>query len=54
VYEDDHALAFLDIMPPGIRPHAGDPKAPARNILDISREDLRMSARGAHKSQPPR
>jgi len=40
VYEDDKAFAFLDIMPrmPG---HALVlPKAPARNILDISAEDL--------------
>jgi histidine triad (HIT) family protein len=40
VYEDDKALAFLDIMPrmPG---HALVlPKAPARNILDIGADDL--------------
>jgi histidine triad (HIT) family protein len=40
VYEDDKALAFLDIMPrmPG---HALVlPKAPARNILDIAGADL--------------
>ena len=40
IYEDDKALAFLDIMPrmPG---HALVlPKAPARNILDISADDL--------------
>ena len=40
VYEDEKALAFLDIMPrtPG---HALVlPKAPARNILDVSPDDL--------------
>jgi histidine triad (HIT) family protein len=40
VYEDDKALAFLDIMPrmPG---HALVlPKAPVRNILDIAGADL--------------
>jgi histidine triad (HIT) family protein len=40
VYEDDKALAFLDIMPrmPG---HALVlPKVPARNILDIAGADL--------------
>ena len=47
VYENDHVLAFLDIMPrcPG---HAlVIPKAPARNILDISPEDFAHVARAA-------
>jgi len=49
VYEDEHTLAFLDIMPrcPG---HAlVIPKAPARNILDISPDDFAHVARSAHK-----
>src|ERR1700739_1387439 len=53
VYENDHVLAFLDIMPrtPG---HAlVIPKAPARNILDISEEDFAHVARGAHKAPRP-
>ena len=28
VYEDDHVLAFLDIMPRCARPYAGDPEGP--------------------------
>ena len=49
VYEDDKALAFLDIMPrcPG---HAlVIPKAPARNILDIDPDDLAHVAKVAKK-----
>jgi histidine triad (HIT) family protein len=45
VYENDHVLAFLDIMPrvPG---HAlVIPKAAARNILDITEEDYLYVAR---------
>ena len=48
VYENDHVLAFLDIMPrcPG---HAlVIPKAPARNILDIKPEDFLHVARASH------
>jgi histidine triad (HIT) family protein len=40
VYEDDASFAFMDIMP---RAHGHTlviPKAPARNILDISPDDL--------------
>ena len=40
VYEDDKALAFLDIMPRAPGHTLVIPKAPARNILDISPEDL--------------
>jgi histidine triad (HIT) family protein len=49
VYEDEHTFVFLDIMPrcPG---HAlVIPKAPARNILDISADDFAHVARTAHK-----
>ena len=35
VYEDDHVLAFLDIMPRCPGHTLVIPKAPARNILDI-------------------
>ena len=38
VYEDDHVLAFLDIMPRSPGHTLVIPKAPARNILDISAE----------------
>jgi histidine triad (HIT) family protein len=49
VYEDDHVLAFLDIMPRGPGHTLVIPKAPARNILDIKPEDFAHVARGAHK-----
>jgi histidine triad (HIT) family protein len=39
VYEDDHVLAFLDIMPRVAGHTLVIPKAPARNILDITPED---------------
>jgi len=41
VYENDHVLAFLDIMPRVAGHTLVIPKAPARNILDISEEDYR-------------
>jgi histidine triad (HIT) family protein len=40
VYEDDKALAFLDIMPRSPGHTLVLPKAPARNILDIGIADL--------------
>jgi histidine triad (HIT) family protein len=40
VYEDDKALAFLDIMPRAPGHALVLPKAPARNILDASPDDL--------------
>jgi len=49
IYEDAHTFAFLDIMPrcPG---HAlVIPKAPTRNILDITPDDLAHVARTTHK-----
>ena len=49
VYEDDHVLAFLDIMPRSRGHTLVIPKAPARNILDISADDYARVARGAHK-----
>jgi len=49
VYEDAHVLAFLDIMPRAPGHTLVIPKAPARNILDISAEDFAHVARGAHK-----
>ena len=49
VYEDDHVLAFLDIMPRAPGHTLVIPKVPARNILDISAEDFAHVARGAHK-----
>src|SRR6476620_10643428 len=40
VYEDDKALAFLDIMPRAPGHTLIIPKAPARNLLDVTPEDL--------------
>jgi histidine triad (HIT) family protein len=49
VFEDDHVLAFLDIMPRCPGHTLVIPKAPARNILDISAEDFAHVARAAQK-----
>jgi histidine triad (HIT) family protein len=49
VYEDDHVLAFLDIMPRAPGHTLVVPKAPARNILDIEVEDYLHLARATHK-----
>jgi histidine triad (HIT) family protein len=49
VYEDDHVLAFLDIMPRAPGHTLVIPKAPARNILDIKIEDYLHVARATHK-----
>jgi histidine triad (HIT) family protein len=49
VYEDDHVLAFLDIMPRCPGHTLVIPKAPARNILDITPDDFAHVARAAHK-----
>jgi histidine triad (HIT) family protein len=40
VYEDDKALAFLDIMPRAPGHVLVLPKTPARNILDVPPDDL--------------
>jgi histidine triad (HIT) family protein len=49
VYEDDHVLAFLDIMPRAPGHTLVIPKAAARNILDIRIEDYLHVARATHK-----
>ena len=49
VYEDDHVLAFLDIMPRCPGHTLVIPKAPARNILDITQEDFAHVTRATHK-----
>lgn len=49
VYEDDRALAFLDIMPRAPGHALVIPKAPARTILDIEADDLAHVARVAQK-----
>jgi histidine triad (HIT) family protein len=49
VYEDDHTLAFLDIMPRAPGHTLVIPKAAARNILDINEDDFAHVARAAHR-----
>jgi histidine triad (HIT) family protein len=49
VYEDDHVLAFLDIMPRAPGHTLVVPKAPARNLLDVKPDDLAHVARVAQK-----
>jgi hypothetical protein len=49
VYEDDKALAFLDIMPRAPGHALVLPKAPARNILDIAPDDLAHAMTVAQK-----
>jgi histidine triad (HIT) family protein len=47
VYEDDRALAFLDIMPRAPGHTLVLPKSPARNILDVDPDDLAHVAKVA-------
>lgn len=49
VYENQHTLAFLDIMPRSPGHTLVIPKAPARGILDISADDFAEVARTARK-----
>jgi histidine triad (HIT) family protein len=49
VYEDEHVLAFLDIMPRVGGHTLVIPKAPGRNILDIKIEDYLHVSRATHK-----
>jgi histidine triad (HIT) family protein len=49
VYEDDKALAFLDIMPRAPGHTLVLPKAPARNLLDVTPDDLAAVAVAAQK-----
>jgi histidine triad (HIT) family protein len=49
VYEDDKTFAFLDIMPRCPGHTLVIPKAPVRNILDITPDDFAAVARTAHK-----
>lgn len=49
IYEDDTALAFLDIMPRAPGHALVIPKQPARNLLDVAPEDLAHVMRLAQK-----
>jgi histidine triad (HIT) family protein len=54
VYEDEHVLGFLDIMPRSPGHTLVIPKAPARNILDITEEDYLHVSRATRKIRPRR
>ena len=41
VYEDEHVLVIMDVMPQGKGHTLVIPKAPSRNILDIGEDDLK-------------
>ena len=49
IYDDAHTFAFLDIMPRCPGHTLVIPKAPARNILDITPDDLAHVARVGQK-----
>ena len=49
IYEDDKVLAFLDIMPRSPGHALVLPKAPARNIFDVSPDDLAQVIKVAQK-----
>jgi histidine triad (HIT) family protein len=49
IYEDEHVLAFLDIMPRSPGHTLVIPKAAARNLLDIKEEDYVHVARATRK-----
>ena len=49
VYEDDKALAFLDIMPRAPGHALVLPKAPVRNILDVAPDDFAHVMKVAQK-----
>lgn len=49
VYEDEHTIAFLDIMPRSPGHTLVIPKTPARNILDIAPDSLAQVIRTAKK-----
>lgn len=44
VYEDEHAIAIMDVMPQSHGHALVIPKAPSRNILDIGAHDLQNLA----------
>lgn len=52
VYEDEQALAFLDVMPRTKGHTLVIPKVKAMNIFDISAPDLAMLMTSVHKLAP--
>ncbi len=49
IYEDEHVLAMMDIMPRGDGHTLVIPKTAARNILDIDAESLATLAKAVQK-----
>jgi histidine triad (HIT) family protein len=49
VYEDDHVVAFMDIMPRADGHVLVIPRTPARNILDIAPDALATLATGVQR-----
>ena len=49
VYENQHTIAFLDIMPRSPGHTLVIPKAPARGILDVAADDFAQVARTAKR-----
>ena len=49
VYQDDHTLAFMDIMPRSDGHTLVIPKAPSRNLLDATPEDVARAAATAQR-----
>jgi histidine triad (HIT) family protein len=49
IYEDDGAVAFLDIMPRAPGHALVIPKSPARNLLDVEPDDLAHVIKVAQK-----
>ncbi|MFL5226130.1 MAG: HIT domain-containing protein, partial [Microvirga sp.] len=49
VYEDDHAIAFLDIMPRTPGHTLVVPKVSSRNLFDVSPDELAHAAKVVQK-----
>lgn len=49
VYETDHVVAFMDVMPQGTGHTLVVPKAPSRNLLDATPETLAETIQAVQK-----
>lgn len=49
VYSDDHALAFMDLMPQSPGHTLVIPRAPAQNLFDVPEEALRATIAATQK-----
>ena len=43
VFEDEHVIAIMDVMPQGPGHMLVIPKTPSRNLLDIGEDDLKLT-----------